>query len=94
MPEVGSVTPKAWSRSSPLAIAGSQRAFCAELPCRRMVPMVYIWAWQGAPLQPLFWISSMIAAAAVMLRPLPPYSSGMRAARKPALVSAATNSLG
>ena len=56
--------------------------------------MVYIWAWQAAPLQPAAWISSMIAAAAVMVSPLPPYSSGISAARKPALVSAATNSVG
>jgi hypothetical protein len=56
--------------------------------------MVYIWAWQAAPLQPDAWISSMIAAAAVMLNPLPPYSSGISAARKPACVSAATNSVG
>ena len=56
--------------------------------------MVYICAWQAAPLQPQAWISSMIAAAAAMVSPLPPYSSGISAARKPALVSAATNSLG
>jgi hypothetical protein len=36
----------------------------------------------------------MIAAAAVMLSPLPPYSSGISAARKPAFVRAATNSVG
>jgi hypothetical protein len=51
-PDVGSVTPKACSRSFARAIAGSQRAFCAALPCRSSVPMVYIWAWQAAPLQP------------------------------------------
>ena len=28
--------------------------------------MMYIWAWQAEPLQPLAWISSMITAAAVM----------------------------
>ena len=38
---------------SPAAMAGRYFAFCASLPCRRMVPMMYIWAWQAAPLQPL-----------------------------------------
>ena len=33
-------------------------------------------------------------AAAGMVSPLPPYGSGISAARKPALVSAATNSAG
>ena len=94
VPDVGSVTPNACSRSSPAAICGSQRAFCAALPCRSSVPMVYICAWQAAPLQPAAWISSMMAAAAVMVSPLPPYSSGISAARKPASVSAATNSVG
>ena len=36
----------------------------------------------------------MMAAAAVMVSPLPPYASGISAARNPASVSAATNSLG
>src|ERR1700727_5000 len=36
----------------------------------------------------------MMATAALMVRPLPPYSSGISAARKPALVKAATNSSG
>ena len=56
--------------------------------------MVYIWAWQAPPLQPLAWISSMMAAAARMVSPLPPYSSGMSAARNPASVSAWTNAVG
>ena len=56
--------------------------------------MVYICAWQAAPLPPDAWISSMIAAAADSGSPLPPYCSGISAARKPALVSAATNSAG
>ena len=56
--------------------------------------MVYICAWQAAPLQPDAWISSRIAAAADIGSPLPPYSSGISAARKPALVSACTNSIG
>ena len=58
------------------------------------VPIVYICAWQAAPLPPGAWISSMIAAAADMVSPLPPYSSGMSAARKPASVSAATKASG
>jgi hypothetical protein len=53
--------------------------------------MVYICAWQAAPLPPDAWISSMIATAAESGSPLPPYCSGMSAARKPACVSAATN---
>ena len=39
--------------------------------------MVYICAWQAAPLQPSAWIVSRIAAAAEMPRPDPPYSSGI-----------------
>ena len=34
--------------------------------------MMYIWAWQAAPLPPLAWTSSRIAAAAAVPRPLPP----------------------
>jgi hypothetical protein len=45
-------------------------------------------------LQPFAWISSMMAIAALMERPLPPYCSGISAARNPALVSASTNSVG
>ena len=56
--------------------------------------MVYIWAWQAAPLQPAWWISSMMAIAADMVSPEPPYCSGISAARNPALVSASTNSVG
>ena len=33
--------------------------------------MMYIWAWQAAPLPPLAWISSRIAAAAPVPSPLP-----------------------
>ena len=73
---------------------GRYFCFCSALPCRSTVPMVYICAWQAAPLQPAAWISSMIAAAADMVSPLPPYSSGISAARKPASVSASTNSVG
>ena len=64
VPLVGSVTPKACRRSSPLAIFGRYCCFCAAEPCRRMVPMMYICAWQAAPLQPSAWMVSRIAAAA------------------------------
>ena len=84
VPEVGSVTPKAWSRNSPLAILGSQVFFCASEPCFRTVPMVYICAWQAAAL----------AVQAASGRPEPPYSSGIRQARYPASVSAFTKALG
>ena len=81
VPLVGSVTPKAWRRRVPAAMPGRYAAFWASLPCRSMVPMMYIWAWQAAPLQPWRWISSRIAAAAERPSPAPPYSSGIRAAR-------------
>ena len=94
VPAVGSVTPKACSRRSPLATPGNQRCFCILLPCRRIVPIVYICAWHAAPLPPLLCISSRIAAAAVMPSPLPPYSSGIKTASIPASVSARTKSVG
>ena len=56
--------------------------------------MMYIWAWQAAPLPPLAWTSSRIAAAAPVPSPLPPYSSGISTARNPASVRARTNSVG
>ena len=56
--------------------------------------MMYICAWQAPPLQPACWTSSRMAAAADSDRPEPPYSSGIRAERKPASVSAATNAAG
>ena len=62
-------------------MCGRYRAFCSSLPWRSNVPIVYIWAWQAAPLQPDAWISSMMAAAARIGSPLPPYSSGISAAR-------------
>ncbi len=71
-PLVGSVTPKACSLSSPEAIWGSQRCFWASEPCRSTTPMVYIWAWQAAPLPPERWISSSTAAAADSGSPAPP----------------------
>ena len=54
--------------------------------------MMYICAWHAPPLHPDCWTSSRIAAAADNGRPDPPYSSGIRAERKPAWVSALTNS--
>ena len=47
--------------------------------------MVYICAWQAAPLQPAAWISSMIAAAARMVSPEPPYSIRDQRGQKPGL---------
>jgi hypothetical protein len=49
---VGSVTPKACSRRLAAGDLRQVRSFCAWLPCRSTVPMVYIWAWQAPPLQP------------------------------------------
>ena len=43
-PASGSVTPKACSRRSPLAIFGRYCCFCASLPWRSTVPMMYICA--------------------------------------------------
>jgi hypothetical protein len=94
VPLVGSVTPKACRRSSPVAMRGRYFAFCSALPCFRMVPMMYICAWQAAALQPEAWISSRIAAAAESGRPDPPYSSGISAESHPASVRACTNSVG
>ena len=93
-PTVGSVTPNAWSLSSPEAIFGRYSCFCASEPCRRIVPMMYIWAWQAPELQPEALISSRITLAAVSERPAPPYSSGISAASQPCSVRAATNSSG
>jgi hypothetical protein len=81
VPDVGSVTPNACSRSSPEAILGRYRRFCSSEPCRSTVPMMYICAWQAAPLQPARWISSRIAAPAETPSPEPPYSSGISTAR-------------
>jgi hypothetical protein len=72
VPLVGSVTPKACNRNSPLATFGKYFAFCSALPCRNTVPIVYICAWQPPPLQPARWISSRIAAAADSFSPAPP----------------------
>ena len=93
-PTVGSVTPKAWRRSSPDAIAGRYCCFCALDPCRRIVPIVYICAWHAAALPPEALISSRMTLAAVRPSPAPPYSSGISAASHPFSVSAATNSSG
>ncbi len=78
VPAVGSVTPKACRRSSPVAIFGRYLAFCAGEPWRSSVPMMYICAWQAAPFAPLACTSSRIAAAKVSPSPLPPNSSGIR----------------
>ncbi len=43
--------------------------------------MMYICAWQAAPLPPEAWIVSRIAAAAESGRPAPPYSSGISTER-------------
>ena len=80
-PVVGSVTPKACRRSSPLAILGRNFFFCSGEPCRRTVPMVYICAWHAAALQPLACIVSRMTAPARIGRPAPPYSSGISAPR-------------
>ncbi len=93
-PAVGSVTPKAWSRSSPAAMRGRYACFCSSLPWRRSVPMTYICAWQAAAFPPEALTSSRIALAVARPSPPPPYSSGMSAASQPACVSAATNSSG
>lgn len=91
---MGSVTPKACSRSSPVAIFGRNARFCSSLPKRSSVPIVYIWAWQPLPLLPLRCISSRIAQAAAIGSPWPPYSVGISAERYPCLVRSSTNSLG
>jgi hypothetical protein len=72
VPLVGSVTPNACNRSAPAAIGGKYARFCASLPCFSSVPIVYICAWQAAPLQPFLWISSSTALAAPIPSPDPP----------------------
>ena len=94
VPVVGSVTPNACRRNSPEAIFGRYRAFCAALPCRSSVPIVYICAWQAPPLQPEAWISSRMAAAAVMAEAAAAEFLGDERGEEPASVSAATNSVG
>ena len=75
-PVVGSLTPNACRRSSPLAIFGRNSRFCASEPCRSSVPIVYICAWHAPALAPLRLISSMMIDASAMPRPEPPNSSG------------------
>ncbi len=94
VPVVGSVTPIAWSRSSPAAIFGRNSRFCSGEPLRSSVPMLYIWPWHAPELPPARLISSMITDASVSPSPDPPYSCGMSAASQPALVSASTNASG
>ena len=60
---------------------GRYLRFCASLPCRSTVPIVYICAWQAAALHGLSWIVSSTAQAAESGSPEPPYSSGISAAR-------------
>ena len=93
-PAVGSVTPKACSRSFPSASGGSQRAFCRADPCRASAPITYICAWQTPAFPPLRLTSSRITDASAIDAPPPPYSSGISAAKKPAPVIASTNSTG
>ena len=80
-PVVGSLTPNACSRSSPLAIFGRYSRFCASEPCRSSVPIVYICAWHAPELPPLRLISSRMTDASVTPSPEPPNSSGISAAR-------------
>ena len=94
VPASGSVTPIACSRSSPLAIFGSHRAFCAAEPCRSSVPILYIWPWHAPALPPARLISSMITDASASPSPDPPNSCGISAASHPASVSAATKASG
>jgi hypothetical protein len=56
--------------------------------------MMYIWAWPWLAVQPDALISSRITAAARKGRPVPPYSSGISAERKPPSVSSLMNSVG
>jgi hypothetical protein len=60
---------------------GRYALFWSCEPCLRSVPIVYIWAWAGPALAPLLLTSSRMAHAAERSRPIPPYSSGMSAAR-------------
>ncbi len=56
--------------------------------------MVYICAWHAVALPPQRLISSRMMLASVMPRPMPPYSSGIRAASQPSSVSFRTNASG
>jgi hypothetical protein len=58
---------------------GRYSRFCASLPWRRRVPMMYIWAWAGPALPPLAFTSSRMTEVSVRERPSPPYSHGMSA---------------
>jgi hypothetical protein len=94
VPAPGSVTAIDWMRSLPAAISGRYFSFCARLPLRSSVPMLYIWPCTAAALPPLRLISSMITLAAVSPRPEPPYSSGIIADSQPAPISASTKASG
>ncbi len=93
-PASRSVTPKACSRRSPAASAGSQRAFCASSPWRSRVPIVYIWAWHALALPPAALTASRMTAACSRPRPLPPYSVGISTPSRPSAVIARTNASG
>jgi hypothetical protein len=56
--------------------------------------MMYIWAWPGLATHPLALISSKMTAAALMGKPEPPYSSGIKEARNPACVKASIKAVG
>ena len=56
--------------------------------------MMYICAWHAPELAPERLISSRMTEASVMLRPPPPYCSGISAASQPASVSALTKASG
>ena len=69
VPVVGSVTAIDWMRSLPAAMRGRYFSFCALLPLRSSVPMLYIWPCTAPELPPERLISSMITVAAVRPRP-------------------------
>ncbi|MNL41686.1 hypothetical protein D3C87_1641080 [compost metagenome] len=94
VPVVGSVTAIDWMRNSPAAIFGRYFSFCAVLPLRNSVLMLYIWPLTAPELPPERLISSMITDASVSPRPEPPYSSGIIADSQPALISASTKASG
>ena len=72
VPLVGSETPKACKRNSPVAIRGRYSCFCSSLPYFSSVFMMYICACADAPLHPAAWISSIITAASSSFSPDPP----------------------
>ena len=81
VPASGSVTPNACRRNLPEDILGKYLSFCSLDPCLSNAPIIYICAWQAAPLPPDLCISSRIIHAAWIGRPDPPYSSGIKQAK-------------